>query len=40
MKKGRGNFEIILNNSTVTNLKVVQGGSDHEEEEESEESDF
>ena len=39
VKKGRGNFEIILNNSTVTNLKVVQGGSDHDEEEESEESD-
>ena len=38
VKKGRGNFEIILNISTITNLKVLQG-NDHEEGEESEESD-
>lgn len=38
VKKRRGNFEIILNNSTIKNLKVVQG-NDHEEGEESEESD-
>ena len=30
VKRGRGNFEIILNNSTVSTLKVIQGNQGDE----------
>ena len=30
VKRGRGHFEILLNNSTVTTLKVIQGSQDDE----------
>jgi len=38
-KSGRGNFEIVLNNSTVSQLKVIQKGFSKEEEEDDDDND-
>ena len=38
-KSGRGNIEIILHNSTVNNVKVIQRGTNSKEEEEDDEED-
>ena len=34
-KSGRGNFEIILNNSTVSHLKVIQKGYSNNEDDDN-----